>query len=253
MTYTLICVTIILLIIWLLILHDKLVERRRKKLGIIDKPLPPTDRALARKALESLSVRASFAQIICRIQEYWCKQISPEVLETAVDIFGSKEEAMRWLTIRQPSLGMGLPLELCRIPEGEKQVLQVLEDIKTATLQDKPLSPGDDCDSKGWQDVEQKTHYTLRNIITTGLATVPADASWPMIWKVILSAVETETPESILNRATQALGNKDDALQWLVTDNMVLGGISPFEIIATEEGQKEILKLLGQIEHGIVS
>lgn len=47
-------------------------------------------------------------------------------------------------------------------------------------------------------------------------------------------------------------GSAARAAQWLETPNWGLGGRSPLEMAATEVGAREVERLIGRIEHGIV-
>jgi putative toxin-antitoxin system antitoxin component (TIGR02293 family) len=46
--------------------------------------------------------------------------------------------------------------------------------------------------------------------------------------------------------------NPAQAARWLETPNWGLGGRSPLELLETEVGAREVERLIGQTEHGIV-
>lgn len=48
-------------------------------------------------------------------------------------------------------------------------------------------------------------------------------------------------------------GNRDHAVEWLVTEQPALGGSVPIEVAQTEVGAREVENLLGRLEHGVYS
>lgn len=54
-------------------------------------------------------------------------------------------------------------------------------------------------------------------------------------------------------RATEAIGDKENAVRWLKTPNRALGGKIPLSIIMSENGLPEVEAILGRIEHGVYS
>lgn len=56
---------------------------------------------------------------------------------------------------------------------------------------------------------------------------------------------------SIVNRATEVIGDREEALRWLGTPVRGLDFATPISLLATEEGQLRVSDLLGQMEHGI--
>lgn len=57
----------------------------------------------------------------------------------------------------------------------------------------------------------------------------------------------------ILARAENVLGNRDNAMEWLRSRPIALGGAMPLDLLETEEGAQKVEDLLGRIEHGVVS
>ena len=51
--------------------------------------------------------------------------------------------------------------------------------------------------------------------------------------------------------AQRALGN--DARAWLDTENRALGGIKPIELLDTDSGSRQVVDVLGRLEHGVFS
>ena len=54
-------------------------------------------------------------------------------------------------------------------------------------------------------------------------------------------------------RARQIFGRAERVREWMFSDNVALGGRSPFAFAATEPGAREVEKVLGRIEHGVFS
>jgi len=57
--------------------------------------------------------------------------------------------------------------------------------------------------------------------------------------------------DPIIDRATEVLGNKQDALRWLGTPVRGLAFATPISLLGTEEGARRVSDVLGQMEHGI--
>lgn len=53
--------------------------------------------------------------------------------------------------------------------------------------------------------------------------------------------------------ASEVCGNKEKAIQWLISPKTTLGGEIPLHLLDTEVGAKEIENLLGRIEHGVLA
>lgn len=48
-------------------------------------------------------------------------------------------------------------------------------------------------------------------------------------------------------------GNHEAALQWLKSPARALGGVTPLSHIKSETGAREVLDLIGRLEHGVVT
>ncbi|WP_372799298.1 antitoxin Xre/MbcA/ParS toxin-binding domain-containing protein [Pontiella sp.] len=57
----------------------------------------------------------------------------------------------------------------------------------------------------------------------------------------------------LLNRAVDVLGTKELAVRWLKGPRSYFGGKAPLDFADTELGNREVLNLLGRIEHGVFS
>lgn len=57
--------------------------------------------------------------------------------------------------------------------------------------------------------------------------------------------------ESIVERAVEVMGNRDDAMRWLGTPVRALDFATPVSMLATSAGLDKVLDVLGQMEHGV--
>jgi putative toxin-antitoxin system antitoxin component (TIGR02293 family) len=57
----------------------------------------------------------------------------------------------------------------------------------------------------------------------------------------------------LFGKAIEALGNQEDARQWLNSPQFGLGGSIPLEFATTEIGAREVENLLGRIQYGVYS
>lgn len=55
----------------------------------------------------------------------------------------------------------------------------------------------------------------------------------------------------IVERATEVIGNRQEAMRWLGAPVRGLDFATPISLLATEEGQMRVSDILGQMEHGI--
>jgi putative toxin-antitoxin system antitoxin component (TIGR02293 family) len=58
---------------------------------------------------------------------------------------------------------------------------------------------------------------------------------------------------NLLGKAIKALGDQEDARQWLGSPQFGLGGAVPLDYAKTELGAREVENLLGRIEYGVYS
>lgn len=65
----------------------------------------------------------------------------------------------------------------------------------------------------------------------------------------------SDEPESgvqeVIDRATEVIGNREDAMRWLGTPVRGLDFATPISLLTTEEGAERVNDILGQMEHGI--
>lgn len=71
-----------------------------------------------------------------------------------------------------------------------------------------------------------------------------------------LAPVESEKEfrvARVADAATDTLGTREAAGDWLRTSNAALGGVTPLSLLDTDAGANAVLGLLARIEHGVFS
>lgn len=123
--------TCILLLAVVMIIHDKIVEKRCQR-EIADEratteTLSISDKERALKILRRMPSSASYDKILNEIRLSWAEDIPKPVRDKAEVIFKDDRKAALWLTRRHSHLNGAIPAEIARIPEGAEVVLQILE------------------------------------------------------------------------------------------------------------------------------
>jgi len=62
-----------------------------------------------------------------------------------------------------------------------------------------------------------------------------------------------ETESAVLLKALEVFGDSERALQWMGESNPALENESPIRAVQTEDGRREVLSILGRIQHGVIS
>lgn len=57
--------------------------------------------------------------------------------------------------------------------------------------------------------------------------------------------------EKVFTRAVEVIENEERALRWMGTPIKVLGFATPVSLLRTAKGRSAVLKILGQLEHGV--
>ena len=57
--------------------------------------------------------------------------------------------------------------------------------------------------------------------------------------------------DSVIDRATDVIGNRDEAMRWLGTPVRALNFATPISLLGTSEGTARVEHVLGQMEHGV--
>ena len=69
-----------------------------------------------------------------------------------------------------------------------------------------------------------------------------------------MSSVQQQAVSTaILARAIEVFGSSEKATRWMERPNRALSQKNPIQMLATEEGRREVQELLGRIEHGVYS
>jgi putative toxin-antitoxin system antitoxin component (TIGR02293 family) len=56
---------------------------------------------------------------------------------------------------------------------------------------------------------------------------------------------------SVIDRAIEVIGDRDEAFRWLGTPVPELGFRAPIALASTKAGEKAVLDVLGRLEHGV--
>lgn len=102
------------------------------------------------------------------------------------------------------------------------------------------------------QATESRQGTMLRQVIA-GLEGLPNDASYSQIKAVLDQVAFRPVPDPIRHRVLEVFGNEEKAGEWLTTKISALGGQMPMDILISADGEKEVLAILGRIEHGVFS
>ncbi len=70
---------------------------------------------------------------------------------------------------------------------------------------------------------------------------------------VVIGAKRTSKTDlrSMIDRALEVIGDRDEAFRWLGTPVPELGFRTPISLAGTQDGQKAVLDVLGRLEHGV--
>lgn len=64
-------------------------------------------------------------------------------------------------------------------------------------------------------------------------------------------ALSDSAIDPVIDRATEVLGDRQEAMRWLGTAVRGLNFATPISLLATKDGQLRVYDILGQMEHGI--
>jgi putative toxin-antitoxin system antitoxin component (TIGR02293 family) len=62
-----------------------------------------------------------------------------------------------------------------------------------------------------------------------------------------------ELESIIFVRVLEVFGDSERAIEWMRENNPALNNAPPIRVIQTEEGRREVLNVLGRIQHGVIS
>lgn len=66
-----------------------------------------------------------------------------------------------------------------------------------------------------------------------------------------LTAQKSSALDPIVLRATEVIGDKEDALRWLGTPVRALDYATPISLLGTPQGSEAVLTVLARLEHGV--
>ncbi len=104
------------------------------------------------------------------------------------------------------------------------------------------IRPSTAASSSQRQAPELRVHKIV-NAELTGGKTIPASRA--------STGVEAKVLDQTILRATEVLGNRDEAMRWLGTPVRALDYATPISISGTKEGIDRVNHVLGQMEYGI--
>jgi len=56
----------------------------------------------------------------------------------------------------------------------------------------------------------------------------------------------------VLDRASEVIGDKNEAMRWMGTPVQALDYATPVSLLGNSKGRKAVLTLLGRLEHGVL-
>ena len=66
-----------------------------------------------------------------------------------------------------------------------------------------------------------------------------------------MSASPEISVESVIDRAIEVMGDRDEAMRWLGTPVRALDYATPISLLGTSEGATRVEDVLGRMEHGV--
>ena len=60
------------------------------------------------------------------------------------------------------------------------------------------------------------------------------------------------TANQVVDRATEVIGDRNEALRWVGTPVRALGYATPISLLGTREGSQQVLAVLDRLEHGVL-
>lgn len=74
----------------------------------------------------------------------------------------------------------------------------------------------------------------------------------PMTSSAAQAREENPSLESVVNRAIEVIGDKEEAYRWLGNPVAALEYATPISLAATREGSEKVLAVLSNLEHGVL-
>ncbi len=89
-------------------------------------------------------------------------------------------------------------------------------------------------------------NWSARIALRSNLLVLPKEVD-------LQGAKARESESEVLLKALEVFGDSQRAIQWMREKNPALGDETPIRAIQTETGRDEVLRILGRIEHGVIS
>jgi hypothetical protein len=80
---------------------------------------------------------------------------------------------------------------------------------------------------------------------------LPESYGWAQIIYFLKREWALTAPQEVFKRATEILGNEENAVSWLTSGQWSLAWKIPLELCSTSQGEQAVLALLGRIEGGV--
>jgi hypothetical protein len=127
------CLTVILLIVFGIILHDKIVDRRTSRTRTSGQDTESHQGTMLRQVIVNLGELpddASFTQIKAVLDRAAFQTVPEAIRCRALEVFGDEASAAEWLTTKITAMGGQTPIDTLMRSNGEEEVLAVLGRIE---------------------------------------------------------------------------------------------------------------------------
>jgi hypothetical protein len=127
------CLTVIILIVYGIILHDKIIGRQESRTRTSGQGTENHQGTMLRQVIVGLGEfpdDASFAQIKAALDRAALQTLPESVRCRALEVFGAEASAAEWLTTRIVALGGHTPVDTLMRANGEEEVLAILGRIE---------------------------------------------------------------------------------------------------------------------------
>lgn len=85
---------------------------------------------IALEVIEHLPESVEWAEIVYILKRQWVSEIPEEVFRKAIEVLGSEEKAVKWLTSGRKYFNGEIPLKACFTQQGKDDVLTLLGRIE---------------------------------------------------------------------------------------------------------------------------
>lgn len=67
-----------------------------------------------------------------------------------------------------------------------------------------------------------------------------------------VQTVEMDTIDTVIERAVEVIGDREEAMRWLGTPVRALGYVTPIAAMSKPEGKMQVMMTLARLEHGVM-